>query len=346
MKPKSPSVQGSLVRRAVVHQATALVSDDTPQRLRESEVREMQAAIDEGRCWELYDTEALIFSFMIGSEAEARDLAEQKEMEGYFMVPSGYIAAFVRRSTDVEALRPIKAISVHGAKWPAAERRGGICVEHPRWGWIHVGWREELARFLKRVAELPVAIGRYEGKRDYEIDFCLCEPDCVCTTAWDAVSLEDGTAVPWRITEGVVPRHVERLNGCWTLWSDGVITETSHIADECQSLEPDAVRLINLTRMYHDSAKKILAPTCGWATLARVAEIVSSEELARGTIDLGNPYEAIHRFDVWMVDGKRTSLWARSWAPINPNTIVYDFHEALPEEWRRNAEGSLLPIGR
>lgn len=312
--------------------------------LREKEVAEMQAAIDKGRCWEVFHTEYDICDWVIGGKAAARAKAAEDEMEGFDLVPTDRFAAFVRRSGDVEPLQPLKPIKVHGVKWPAAERNGYVHVEHPRLGWVRVGLRGDLPRFLARVAELSDAIGRYEGKRDDD-DGDLCNPACVCTTAWDAASLENGEVVPWKFTPGVAPLHVEPQCGWWVYWSDGVMTAGSHIVDERQSLEADAIKLINLAWQFHPPDAVMRAPACGWATLARVAEIIASEELARGTKRLGNPREAIHRFDVRTVDGERMSLWARSGPALNPEELVYDFHTEHPDDWRCNARGALLPLG-
>ncbi len=305
----------------------------------------MQAAIDAGRCWLLFEAEYGLSEWFVGTRKEARAEVKQKNLEECVLEAPGSFAACVRTGFEVEVFRLTDPVDVGGATWRAASGDGGGAIEHPRWGWLR-GWRDDLPALLARVEALRDGVGRYEGPLDDDEHYCM--GDCVCTTAWDAASLDVSARRPvdWRFTEGVSPVHVEAGTRRWTWWSDGVMTATSHVPDECQGLEADAVTLINRAWQRREQGEPIRPPACGWALLTRVAEIVASEELARGTDALGNPQEAIHRFDVRMADGERQRLWARSGPACYPDVLVYDFHTEHPDDWRCDASGALLPIAR
>ncbi len=304
------------------------------QRLsRATALAKMQAAIEAGRCW-LLTWDNAYEEWAFGTEDDVSATIEDKDYDcDHDLIGPEYFAAFVR-PYDIEPLKPEGTVDVGGVPWRAAQSYDGLpglYIEHPELGWILVGPREHLPRCLAQVDSLP-PVGRFIAGEKFWMK--------ICSTAWDVATVTEALEV----TEGVTPVHVETGGHRWTWWSDGVMTRTSHVVDECQSLEADAVKLIDLAWQEREEYVPPREPACGWATLARVAEIVAYEELAHGTVHQRNRQEAIHRFDVRMVDGERRSLWARSGPARAPKTLVYDFHTAPPETWRCNPRGFLMPL--
>lgn len=125
----------------------------------------------------------------------------------------------------------------------------------------------------------------------------------------------------------------------WVYWSDDAVTAARFVGERPQALRAAAVGLINLMR-----ASDRPDPACGWARLARVAEVIAREEIA--TVRGRGAYlrDTVERLRVLMADGEERDLWMRT--SELARGVACDVHDERPAEWCLNRRGVLEPWRR
>ncbi|TAK24804.1 MAG: hypothetical protein EPO40_23850 [Myxococcaceae bacterium] len=87
------------------------------------------------------------------------------------------------------------------------------------------------------------------------------------------------------------------------------------------------------------------APTCGWALLARVAEVRVRKLIAQGPALGHRERDTLERLRVVLVDGDERDLWVRA-GYDSQGRFNHDVRAWLPDAWGLDAQGLLLPTRR
>lgn len=232
------------------------------------------------------------------------------------------------RTVGGRAMRIARTVSSLGLR---------LLVEHPEHGWTRTSDARlaEAERWLNELPE-PTPTRPLRFRIDGYADFTRG----VATTAWDA-ALHAGFLATDRqqprvaVDEGVTLIHREPgIPGGFALWSDGMISRTQGLsaAEAPCSLEVAARELIRLVRG-SDSDE----PAVGYATLCRVAEVRTREEIAASAPGGGRLRDRIERLRVIMVDGDERDLWVRS--RRYPDGYQCEVHGQMPDDWYADAQG-------
>lgn len=159
----------------------------------------------------------------------------------------------------------------------------------------------------------------------------------VAKTAWDAAryaALQDTYAAGGddrarvECDEGVGLEHAESGRDGFAYWSDGRVTTADGLV--CDGSEPGlevaAARLIAEVR-----GARRNEPTCGWAALARVAEVGERETFDVGRRRHGGLRDRRERLVVTAVDGEERFLWMSSGA--EREDLRCDVYGDPPKTW-------------
>ena len=127
----------------------------------------------------------------------------------------------------------------------------------------------------------------------------------VAVTWAEAIRLAALDETAWseiRQTEGVYLLHREEW---WAWWSDERLTTAISLPSSLcpQSLSPDAVGLIS--EVWESGGG---VPACGWATLARVEQVLSRERLPLPENTGGYDWITLERMTVRFTDGSEGVL--------------------------------------
>jgi hypothetical protein len=310
-----------------------------PLRPEDYDLDALNAAAREGRCWDLAGTTADGRRWIIGDKADA-DRVEPPWGSSHRRVPAGSLIVLECSSRELRVLEPGKDLVVRGERWRTGHDRWvygkRLHVENPRVGWTEVDSKGSLDQAVSFLATLPTDDG---AARRYAISERLQRepPFQFATTSWGAALImssgDDPQAV---VTEGVSPVHV---TDTWAWWSDDALTFAPALHPPLVGLEEAAAELIgSLWRKVRGT------PTCGWALLARVAEVRVRELIAQGP-ELGqDERDTLERLRVVLVDGDERDLWVRT--GYDTRGFNHDVRTRLPDAWGLDAQGLLLPTGR
>ncbi len=230
--------------------------------------------------------------------------------------------------------------SMRRARPVGPDRRFDLAVEHPKHGWTCTN-AACLAIVDRKIGALPAETAGRPVR--YRVDG---GPNFLghLATAWDAALyaafLEDGglESVPVTWAEGIALLHRWRTFGDagYAVWSDGQVTEDRGMpaVDVPSALEPGARELIHLARLGHSRRAAV-----GYATLLRVAEIRSREEIAVGP-EGEFQRDRLQRLRVLMVDGEERDLWVRTCGDRFGYRCA--IHGAHPDEWVVGRDGVLI----
>lgn len=316
-----------------------MASAAMPLRPEDYDLDALNAAAREGRCWDLAGTTADGRRWIIGDKADA-DRVEPPWGSSHRRVPAGSLIVLECSSRELRVLEPGKDLVVRGERWRTGHDRWvygkRLHVENPRVGWTEVDGKGSLDRAVSFLAKLPTDDG---AARRYAISERLQRepPFQFATTSWGAALImcsgDDPQAV---VTEGVSPVHV---TDTWAWWSDDALTFAPALHPPLVGLEEAAAELIgSLWRKVRGT------PTCGWALLARVAEVRVRELIAQGP-ELGrDERDTLERLRVVLVDGDERDLWVRT--GYDTRSFNHDVRTRLPDAWGLDAQGLLLPTGR
>ena len=134
----------------------------------------------------------------------------------------------------------------------------------------------------------------------------------VAVTWAEAIRLAALDGTPWSEiwqAEGVYLLHREEW---WAWWSDEQLTTAISLPESLcpQSLSLDAIELISEVWESYGGA-----PACGWATLARVEQVLSRERQPRSEDTSGYEWITLERLIVRFTDGSEGILqcWCKGW---------------------------------
>ncbi|MDB4931301.1 MAG: hypothetical protein JWM10_3785 [Myxococcaceae bacterium] len=122
----------------------------------------------------------------------------------------------------------------------------------------------------------------------------------------------------------------------WAYWADDTVTSARFIEERPRTMGAAAAGLVSLMRGSGSSD-----PACGWALLARVAEVRAREEVASSRGRGRYVRDTVERLRVVMVDGEERDLWMRQGE--HARGFDCDIRGELPDDWRLNHRGVLEP---
>lgn len=134
-----------------------------------------------------------------------------------------------------------------------------------------------------------------------------------------------------------VTKNVQLLHRAdfWAWWSDDKLTTSVGLPKdyEPKSLSPCAEKLIHKICLSATSR-----PICGWAKLARVKQIVSTERIA-----VGSRKETLDKLVIEYADGQQEVLYAL-FSAENTETYFYQVSTQIPVEMLKNSSISRINV--
>ncbi len=135
----------------------------------------------------------------------------------------------------------------------------------------------------------------------------------VAVTWAEAIRLAALDGTPWAEIRQAEEAYLLHREEWWAWWSDGRLTTAISLPESLcpQSLSLDAIGLISEVRESYGGV-----PACGWATLARVEQVLSRERQPRSEDTSGYEWITLERLIVRFTDGSEGVLqcWYKGFA--------------------------------